>query len=94
MTLNHSPPRPAATQRHRTKPATRSWSRRATSPRPDGPVSSDVGPEWTDDRVPRNAVERRHKRQLKVVCAVLVGWIGHPAVARESWRPGTPSRLG
>jgi hypothetical protein len=32
---------------------------------------------------PRNPVHRRHKRIFDLARAVTVGWIGHPAVARE-----------
>jgi hypothetical protein len=38
---------------------------------------------WTDDRLPRNTEERRHKRQKDFAVKAVLGWIGHPAVARE-----------
>ena len=38
---------------------------------------------WTDDRPPRNTEERRHKRQKDFGIKAVLGWIGHPAVARE-----------
>jgi hypothetical protein len=38
---------------------------------------------WTDDRLPRNTEERRHKRQKDFGIKAVLGWIGHPAVARE-----------
>jgi hypothetical protein len=39
--------------------------------------------EWTGEYDPRNPVHRRHKRIYDLARAVTVGWIGHPAVARE-----------
>jgi len=39
--------------------------------------------QWTDDRVPRNTDERRHKRQKDLGIQAVLGWIGHPAVALE-----------
>ena len=39
--------------------------------------------QWTVDRKPSNAVERRHKRADDLGRAVVRGWIRHPAVARE-----------
>ena len=44
---------------------------------------------WIADRVPRNANERRHKRQTDFAEKAVLGWIGHPAVAPvvEAARP-------
>jgi len=39
--------------------------------------------QWTDDRVPGNTDERRHKRQKDSGIQAVLGWIGHPAVALE-----------
>jgi hypothetical protein len=39
--------------------------------------------QWTDDRVPRNTDERRHRRQKDLGIQAVLGWIGHPAVALE-----------
>lgn len=49
-----------------------------------------AGEAWSDDRVPANAIERRHKRAKDVARAVALGWLGHPAVADEveTARPG------
>jgi hypothetical protein len=41
------------------------------------------GRDWTDQRAPRTAQERRHHQAQRLGRAVLLGWLGHPAVARE-----------
>jgi hypothetical protein len=38
---------------------------------------------WTGEYDPRNPAHRRQKRLYDVARAVAVGWLGHPAVARE-----------
>jgi hypothetical protein len=39
--------------------------------------------EWIGDYDPSNPVDRRHKRAEDLARRVALGWIGHPAVARE-----------
>jgi hypothetical protein len=39
--------------------------------------------QWTDERVPKTADDRRHKRQKTAAENAVRGWIGSPAVRRE-----------
>ena len=58
----------------------------AESPAPWSWVQREPGTgyrKWTDDRVPRNANELRHKRQTDFAGKAVLGWIGCPAVAPE-----------